>query len=64
MAPLPGFAVRAIFGEMGVQTLLWSQHAQPAALTAAGFTFTHEELAGALEEALADDLSPGPAATD
>ena len=55
-APLPGFAVRLLFGEMGVQTLLWGQRAAPSALTAAGFEFAHDEVASALEEALADDL--------
>ena len=60
-APLPGFAVRLLFGEMGEQTLLWGQRARPAALTDAGFTFEHEELPGALEAALADDLAPGAA---
>jgi uncharacterized protein (TIGR01777 family) len=61
-APLPSFAVRAIFGEMGVQTLLWGQRPRPAALTEGGFTFGQQELAGALEEALDDDLRPGAAA--
>lgn len=60
-APLPGFAVRLLFGEMGEQTLLWGQHVRPKALTDAGFEFEHEELPGALTAALDDELQPGSA---
>jgi uncharacterized protein (TIGR01777 family) len=59
IAPLPGFAVRLLFGEMGEQTLLWGQRARPEALTAAGFTFEHEQLPSALDAALSDELEPG-----
>lgn len=60
-APLPGFAVRLLFGEMGEQTLLWGQHVRPKALTDAGFEFEYEELPSALEAALDDELEPGSA---
>lgn len=50
--PLPGFAVRALFGQMGVEMLLGGQRTQPAALAAAGFSFDRPELGPALEHAL------------
>jgi NAD dependent epimerase/dehydratase family enzyme len=46
--PLPALAVRAIFGEMGRELLLASQHVRPSALEAAGFPFRHPDLEGAL----------------
>ena len=52
--PLPGFAVSAMFGQMGVEMLLGGQRTQPAALTAAGFSFARPELDAALEHALRD----------
>jgi len=52
--PLPGFAVRAMFGQMGVEMLLGGQRTQPAALIAAGFSFARPELDAALEQALRD----------
>jgi uncharacterized protein (TIGR01777 family) len=61
IAPLPGFAVRLLFGEMGEQTLLWGQRVRPEALTAAGFAFEYDELPSALEAALSDELEPGSA---
>jgi uncharacterized protein (TIGR01777 family) len=50
--PLPGFAVRAMFGQMGVEMLLGGQRTQPSALTAAGFSFGRPVLDAALEHAL------------
>jgi len=46
--PLPGFAVRLLFGEMGTQLLLEGQHAQPTALEALGFDWRFPSLPGAL----------------
>jgi uncharacterized protein (TIGR01777 family) len=42
--PLPAFAVRAAFGEMGEEMLLGSRRAVPERLTQAGFSFAHPEL--------------------
>jgi NAD dependent epimerase/dehydratase family enzyme len=47
-APLPAAAVRGLFGEMGVQTLLYSQRALPQRLQESGYRFTYPGLASAL----------------
>ncbi len=53
--PLPAFAARTMFGrEMADEMLLGGALVQPAALSAAGFTFSYEDL----EEALARATSP------
>lgn len=46
--PLPRFAVVALFGELGKETLLASQRVQPAKLLSAGFAFAHPEIDSAL----------------
>jgi uncharacterized protein len=46
--PVPGPALRAMFGEMAEEVLLASQHVEPARLRAAGYVFRF----GALEPAL------------
>jgi NAD dependent epimerase/dehydratase family enzyme len=51
VVPAPGFALKAILGEFGGEALA-SQRAVPAALTSAGFTFTHTDLEAALRWAL------------
>jgi uncharacterized protein (TIGR01777 family) len=50
--PLPGAAVRALFGQMGVEALLGSKRVLPARLLAAGFSFEYPELDAALVRAL------------
>lgn len=50
--PLPAFAVKALFGQMGEEMLLGGQRTEPAALTAAGFAFRQPEIEAALEQAL------------
>ncbi len=50
--PMPAFAVRTLFGEMGEELLLASNRAVPAAAQASGFQFRYPELRGALEHAL------------
>jgi NAD dependent epimerase/dehydratase family enzyme len=50
---IPAFALRALFGEMGVVLLLESARVAPARLAAAGFQFTRPHLEPALREALA-----------
>jgi hypothetical protein len=49
--PVPAFALRLLFGEMG-GILLASQRVAPKAAQSAGFTFRFPELAPALAEAL------------
>lgn len=64
--PLPGLAVKAMFGRMGEEMLLGGQRALPAALTEAGFSFGRPDLDAALEHALrAPSPPPGqePGAT-
>lgn len=46
--PLPAFAVRAIFGEMGERLLLEGAYVLPRRLEAAGFRFRWPDLEGAL----------------
>jgi uncharacterized protein (TIGR01777 family) len=49
--PVPGFALRLLFGEMG-DILLASQRVAPKAAESAGFTFRFPQLAGALADVL------------
>ena len=51
--PLPALAVRLLFGEMGRELLLSGQRVLPAALTSAGFQFSHPVLPAALAHLLA-----------
>ena len=51
-APLPGFIVRILFGEMGVTLTLESQKVMPNRLMEEGYEFLHPNL----EEALTDTL--------
>ena len=51
-APLPGFMMKLLFGEMGVKLTLDSQRVMPKNLQNSGYEFTHENL----EDALADSL--------
>lgn len=53
LIPIPKFALRAVFSEMADATLIASQRAVPAALTASGFTFEHKDVDAALRAALA-----------
>ena len=52
LLPLPAPAVKLLLGEMGAEMLLAGAHVQPAALTAAGFTFRFPVLADALRAEL------------
>jgi uncharacterized protein len=51
--PLPAFAVRLLFGEMGDALLLASTRVRPLRLEAAGYKFLSPELEGALRRLLA-----------
>jgi len=50
--PVPAFAVKAAFGEMGESVLLASQRVEPARLVASGYPFRYSELRGSLESIL------------
>ncbi len=50
--PMPAFAVRLIFGEMGEELFLGSQRVEPARLLASGYRFQHPDLKSALKEIL------------
>ncbi len=50
--PMPAFAARAAFGEMGQELLLAGQRVQPAAALASGFHFRYPGLQAALEHVL------------
>ena len=56
--PMPAFAVRIIFGEMGEELFLSSQRVVPARLVASGYQFQHPDLKNALQEIFAA-LMPG-----
>ena len=50
--PMPAFAVRLIFGEMGEELFLGSQRVEPTKLAASGYQFQHPDLENALKEIL------------
>ncbi|MBI4606247.1 MAG: TIGR01777 family protein [Planctomycetes bacterium] len=50
--PMPAFAARLLFGEMGDELLLGSARVVPERLLASGFAFRHPDLEGALRELL------------
>ena len=50
--PLPAFAVRLAFGQMGEEALLGSQRVEPARLKGSGYAFRYPELEGALRHVL------------
>lgn len=52
LIPAPGFALRALFGEMADETLLGSQNAQPRRLQELGFAYRHPTMEDALHAAL------------
>lgn len=52
--PVPAFAARTLFGEMGDAVLLGSQRALPSRLLATGFSFSYPDLDSALSHALRD----------
>ncbi len=50
--PMPAFAARLAFGQMGDEVLLASQRVEPAKLIASGYPFQYADLKKALEEIL------------
>ncbi|MFO7961409.1 MAG: TIGR01777 family oxidoreductase [Nitriliruptoraceae bacterium] len=53
--PIPPFAIRLLYGEMGVTLATTSNRVLPQRLLDAGFTFTHTSLVSALEAVLLDE---------
>ncbi len=53
--PLPKFAVKAVFGEMGEELLLASQKVEPAKLIASGYPFRYRDLKASLQGLLKAD---------
>ena len=47
--PMPAFAAKLVFGEMGEELLLGSQKVEPGKLIASGYPFRYRELRGSLE---------------
>jgi len=50
--PVPAFAVKVAFGEMGESVLLAGQRVEPARLVASGYPFRYSELRASLENTL------------
>lgn len=50
--PMPAFAVKAVFGEMGEALLLGSQKVEPGKLISSGYPFRYRELQASLEALL------------
>ncbi|HXR14687.1 MAG TPA: TIGR01777 family oxidoreductase [Terriglobales bacterium] len=50
--PMPAFAARLVFGQMGDELLLGSQRVEPAKLTASGYVFQKPDLRRALRDIL------------
>ena len=50
--PVPAFAAKLAFGEMGEEVLLWSQRVEPSKLIASGYPFRFRELAASLKNVL------------
>ena len=50
--PMPAFAAKLAFGEMGEELLLGSQKAEPGKLIASGYPFRHRELRESLQHLL------------
>ena len=49
--PVPGWLLRFVFGQMGVETILASTRVKPERLVAAGYAFRHPTLETALRAA-------------
>ena len=49
IVPMPAFAAKLAFGEMGEELLLGSQKVEPGKLIASGYRFRYWELRASLE---------------
>lgn len=56
LLPVPGFALKAVFGEMASETMLASQRCQPAKLLQNGFKFEYPDLQQALRHLIAGGM--------
>jgi uncharacterized protein (TIGR01777 family) len=52
--PVPAFAIRTLFGQMGEEALLGSQRVKPERLERDGYAFAHSALDAALADVLDD----------
>ena len=52
LIPIPKIALEALYGQMGEETLFYSQRIDPAKLEASGFNFRHPDIDSGLESAL------------
>jgi NAD dependent epimerase/dehydratase family enzyme len=52
--PMPAFAAKLVFGQMGEELLLGGQRVRPAKLLESGYTFKYPELETALRHLLQD----------
>ena len=52
IAPVPGFAITTLFGDMGKELIVEGQHVRPKRLIDSGFKFVHPALRPALREVL------------
>jgi len=52
ICPVPAFAVRLLFGEMGQTLLLEGAHVVPSVLQRTGYKFHYPDIKSALEEAI------------
>jgi uncharacterized protein (TIGR01777 family) len=50
--PVPAFAAKLVFGQMGEEVLLWSQRVEPTRLIMSGYPFRFRELRASLENVL------------
>jgi hypothetical protein len=57
--PMPAFAVKLAFGEMGETILLGSQRVEPAQLVMSGYPFRFSDLRSSLENNLRRKAAPG-----
>lgn len=60
IVPVPGFALRAVYGEMAEQVLLAGQRVRPARLLALGYPFAFPDLAGAVAGSAATSVIAMP----
>ena len=51
-APLPGFVIKMLFGQMGKKLVLEGQYVRPNRLLESGYEFTHSELESCLRSCL------------
>jgi len=51
-APLPGFVIKILFGEMGKNLVLDGQGVRPKRLLESGYKFEHENIELCLQDAL------------